>query len=55
MPQLDFTIWLINLSTWTCWTMFFLVFTATNNITNFKSINETQNTTISTKNNNWIW
>ena len=38
MPQLDFTIWLINLAT--CWSMFFLVFTSTQKIINKTKINK---------------
>nr|YP_009700149.1 ATP synthase F0 subunit 8 [Ophiura sarsii]QEP94701.1 ATP synthase F0 subunit 8 [Ophiura sarsii]QHT54198.1 ATP synthase F0 subunit 8 [Ophiura sarsii]QYF07884.1 ATP synthase F0 subunit 8 [Ophiura sarsii] len=53
MPQLDFTIWLINLTT--CWMMFFLVFTATNNITNNTFSKEGGENIINTNNSNWPW
>nr|BDG62535.1 ATPase subuint 8 [Ophiocten ludwigi] len=53
MPQLDFTIWLINLTT--CWLMFFLVFSTTRNLTHTENLNENKTNTINIPNNNWPW
>nr|YP_001905901.1 ATP synthase F0 subunit 8 [Ophiura albida]CAL50578.1 ATPase subunit 8 [Ophiura albida] len=53
MPQLDFTIWLINLAT--CWSMFFLVFTSTQNIINNTNINNSSISNNNFNNINWPW
>nr|YP_009545887.1 ATP synthase F0 subunit 8 [Ophiosteira antarctica]AYO99679.1 ATP synthase F0 subunit 8 [Ophiosteira antarctica] len=53
MPQLDFTIWLINLLT--SWLMFLLVFTTTNSISNIINLNSSNSNPNTFSNNNWTW
>nr|YP_009989792.1 ATP synthase F0 subunit 8 [Ophiura kinbergi]QNN00524.1 ATP synthase F0 subunit 8 [Ophiura kinbergi] len=53
MPQLDFSIWLINLIT--CWSMFFLVYSSINNIITNQEISNISNENNETINNEWPW
>nr|YP_011015304.1 ATP synthase F0 subunit 8 [Stegophiura sladeni]UFQ25367.1 ATP synthase F0 subunit 8 [Stegophiura sladeni] len=53
MPQLDFTIWLINL--FTCWSMFSLIIITTNNITSSINLNNKNSHTTNTNNILWNW
>nr|YP_009545860.1 ATP synthase F0 subunit 8 [Ophionotus victoriae]AYO99652.1 ATP synthase F0 subunit 8 [Ophionotus victoriae] len=53
MPQLDFTIWFINLLT--CWLMFSLVFVAVQNIVNHTAVNKSNQDNFTTNNNLWPW
>nr|BDG62548.1 ATPase subuint 8 [Amphiophiura penichra] len=53
MPQLDFTIWLINL--FTCWSMVSLVIITTNSITNHQNLNNSNNHFIKTNTPIWNW